>query len=70
MLLEVGSTYNFNCARKGKFEAKVVDQDSEWVTVEVTDGKTKAMMRYNVAEVGDEVTLRKSFVISAELVGD
>lgn len=68
-LFEIGSIYNIVHSRKGNFEAKVLGQDSEWMTVEVTHGKAKAMMSYNVAEVGDEVTIRKSHIVSVVKVG-
>ena len=67
-MIEVGKTYDFNCQRKGKFTGKVVSINGEFAYVEIVKGKAKAMMNYNVKEVGDEVGIRISFIISSKEV--
>ncbi len=64
---EVGETYRVDTARKGIFSIKVTSQSDEWLDGEVVDGRAKAMLDYNVKEVGESVTLRKSFIRTATL---
>lgn len=60
-LVEVGKTYEIRHSRKGTFTGRVIqaDPDSEWVTLVVTGGIANAVMSYNVAYEGDEVTVRR-----------
>jgi uncharacterized protein (UPF0179 family) len=60
MKLQVGETYQVNHTRKGTFTATLKSADDTWATLEVKTGKAKAMCRYNVAEAGEEVTVRLS----------
>lgn len=60
-MVEVGKTYAVDHQRKGKFVLQVTDRDDEFVTGIVVEGKAKAMLRYNEADVGEEVTVRESF---------
>lgn len=60
-----GRVYTVDHSRKGKFTLLVTSQTDEWVTGTIVDGTAKAMLDYNVREVGEEVTLRRSFIRSA-----
>lgn len=67
MDLETGKTYEINHTRKGRFTARVTGQDDEWVDLEVVAGQAGAILSYNRADVGEPVTVRKSFITSAVL---
>lgn len=67
--LEVGSTYNVNHSRKGKFSLLVQSDSDEWVTGIIVGGKAGAMLHYNEKECGDEITVRKSFCSFAKAEG-
>lgn len=60
---QIGKTYKIEHSRKGVFEGRVtrISEDTEWVDVEITRGQTTAMCRYNVADVGDYLSLRREF---------
>lgn len=55
---EVGKEYEVRHSRKGTFRIRVTAIRGEWVDGEVIDGVAKAVMRYNVAEEGDHITIR------------
>jgi hypothetical protein len=59
--LEIGKAYAVTSQRKGSFNMKLTHQDETWATGIITKGKAKAIMAYNEAEEGEEVTVRKSF---------
>jgi hypothetical protein len=61
MTIKVGKTYLVNSSRKGIFAMRVTQIDEEWATGIVTGGKAKAMLDYNEREIGEEVTVRRSF---------
>lgn len=59
--IEVGKTYTINHSRKGTFVAKVISHaDPEWATVEIISGMARAMIAYNVATEGEQITIRVS----------
>lgn len=66
--MEIGKTYKIKHSRKGSFTAKAIGTDGEWITVEIVSGVAHAMMYYNVANVGDQTTLRISHILSFEEV--
>ena len=65
MLLENGKTYLVKCRRKGMFVMRVDRQDDEWAYGVVVGGKARAMLDYNERTVGDDITVRLSFLESA-----
>lgn len=54
----VGKEYRIIHSRKGTFFGRVVSTDATWARVIVTSGTAVAAMRYNVANVGEEVSCR------------
>lgn len=56
-----GSTYHFNHSRKGEFTARVLRQAGDWLDVVLVEGRAKYMVEPN-AEVGDEITVRRSLL--------
>jgi hypothetical protein len=58
--LTPGTTYNVVSSRKGAFTGKLVSADDTWATIEITSGRADAMLRENVCEVGEQVTVRRS----------
>lgn len=62
MKLEVGKTYVVTHQRKGTFAVRVTGQCDTWTNGVVVDGKTTAMLDYNVAHAGDSVTCRTAFI--------
>lgn len=65
--IEVGKQYVINSSRKGVFNGKLIHQNDEWATFEITSCKANAMMEYNVKYEGEQVTVRKSFCTFNEL---
>lgn len=61
MELEIGKIYDIVSTRKGKFRMELTNQCDTWATGIITKGKAKAILSYNEVEVGEEVTVRKSF---------
>lgn len=55
---EVGATYDVRHSRKGTFRMRALSVHGEWLTGVIVDGVAKAIMRYNVAYEGDEITVR------------
>lgn len=68
-LPEVGKIYDVRHSRKGNFTLEVTGVDGEWVTGRIVRGVAGAMMRYNVREAGDEITVRASMTYLIELRG-
>lgn len=62
MKLEAGKTYLVTCQRKGTFAMRVKSQCDTWTNGVVVGGKTTAMLDYNVAHVGDDITCRTAFI--------
>jgi transcriptional regulator CtsR len=56
--LTEGQEYEVRNQRKGTFQMRVTKIDDEWITGMITEGVASAMMRYNVRDVGEEVTVR------------
>jgi hypothetical protein len=56
--LSEGKQYEVRNERKGTFTMLVTKIDGEWITGTITEGVAKAMMRYNVRDVGEEITVR------------
>lgn len=65
---KVGSTYEFNHQRKGKFTARVLEQDDEWLNVVIVKGAAHHMSIPD-AEKDDVINLRKSFCTAVECSG-
>ena len=65
MTLENGETYLINHSRKGTFAMRVSNQYDDWTQGVVVGGQTEALLDYNVNFVGDNVTIRSSFINSA-----
>ena len=64
--IDAGKTYLIRHSRKGTFAARVVEVRDEWADVIVVAGKASAAMSYNEAEVGDALTVRRSFCTLTE----
>ena len=60
-MIEAGKTYLINCQRKGTFVARLTDVGEEWATGVIVAGRSSAMMEYNARDIGEEVTVRRSF---------
>lgn len=58
--LEIGTIYNVDSQRKGKFQMLVNDIDDDFVHGIIISGKAKAILPYNECKVCDEVSVRKS----------
>lgn len=56
--LSEGKQYEVRNERKGTFTMLVTKIDGEWITGTITEGVAKAIMRYNVRDVGEEITVR------------
>lgn len=57
-LPKVGTRYQINHTRKGKFTGELLSVDGEWATFLITDGFASAICDYNVRETGERVTCR------------
>jgi len=62
MNFEEGKIYKVRHSRKGIFHLYVLNQDDTWLTGRIIKGHAKAMLEYNEKYVGDEITVRKSFL--------
>ena len=56
--LEIGKEYEVRHSRKGTFSIKVTALNDEWITGKITKGIAEAIMSYNVAYEGEEITIR------------
>lgn len=56
--LSEGKQYIVRNERKGTFTMLVTKIDGEWITGTITDGVAKAIVRDNVRDVGEEITVR------------
>lgn len=54
----VGAEYEIRHSRKGTFCGKIISVNDPFADVEITDGIAKAIMSYNVCEVGEIVSIR------------
>ena len=61
MELIEGKLYRVSHRRKGVFKLMVTGQDETWVTGIITSGKAGALLKYNEACPGEEITVRKCF---------
>ncbi len=64
--MEIGRTYLVNSSRKGTFAGRLESICDTWATFTVTAGKAKAMLQYNEADKGEEVTVRREFCTFTE----
>lgn len=64
--MKIGATYLINSSRKGTFAGKLVHFDDTWVAFNITACKASAMLEYNEAHKGEEVTVRRSFCTFTE----
>lgn len=60
MIMIDGNTYIVRHMRKGTFTGRLIYHDEDWARFEIVAGRTKAMLAYNEAGVGEEVTVRRS----------
>jgi hypothetical protein len=58
--LEIGKVYDVINSRKGRFKMQITRQDDTWASGIIVEGVADAIMAYNVAYEGEEVTVRKS----------
>lgn len=65
MNLETGKTYLISAQRKGTFMMRVTGQCETWTHGVVTGGETDAMLEYNKHVIGEDVSCRTSFILSA-----
>lgn len=65
--MNVGATYQIRSSRKGEFTGRLLHHCETWATFEITDGRAKAMLDYNIRDKGEEVTVRKSFCTFVEI---
>ncbi len=61
MELELNKTYKVKHRRKGSFTMKVTAVTSDVVSGIIVDGVAKAEMEYNVRDVGESISVDKSF---------
>lgn len=61
-----GHRYLITSQRKGTFVGELVCADDTWATFTVTAGKAKAMLAYNEADKGEEVTVRRAWCVFTE----
>lgn len=70
MKLEIGKEYVIDHSRKGTFIGKILKDNGEWITVEITKGKAHYMSISNNlmgrGNIGDKITIRKSFCMFNE----
>ena len=59
--LIAGKFYKVNHTRKGKFVIKFESENSDWVNGQLVDGGPSYVMAHNQVEIGEKITLRKSF---------
>lgn len=63
--LHIGKTYLVSTQRKGTFMMRITGKCDTWTHGVVVGGSAKAMLDYNVKGVGEEVSCRTSFILSA-----
>lgn len=69
MKLEIGKTYLIKHSRKGTFTARIMREHDGFTTAVIVDGKTTAILDCNVDGVGDTVSFRTKFIVSAKEQG-
>lgn len=65
--LEKGKRYKVVSNRKGTFIGKVIDESEDFVTVLITGGMAKAILKENERMVGEEVEVRKTLTFFTKL---
>ena len=65
MKLIIGKTYLIKAQRKGIFMMRVKSQCDTWTEGTVVGGETEAMLEHNICTVGEDVSCRTSFILSA-----
>lgn len=63
--MEVGKTYLIKHQRKGTFVAKILSENGDFTDALIVAGQAGAMLAENIATLGETITFRTSFVISA-----
>lgn len=58
-MLEIGKEYRVEHRRKGVFKMRITSEYETWVTGVLTEGRIRS--RAGWREVGEEITVRKSF---------
>jgi hypothetical protein len=65
-MLKIGGRYLINSQRKGTFGGQLKSFDDTWATFIVIAGRAKAMLEYNEADKGEEVTVRRAMCVLTE----
>jgi len=63
--IEDGKEYIITHTRKGMFAMRVDSQDDTWVNGVIVGGATSTMMAYNEKEKGDNLSIRREFIMQA-----
>lgn len=59
--LLIGREYECVHTRKGRFIMKITDDtNGDWVQGVIAEGRANAMCEYNIKDVGDSITIRRS----------
>lgn len=64
---EVGKTYTIDHTRKGRFTGIVTGIRDEWVTIQITAGRARALVPMNERSEGDHLTVRAAFCTFTEV---
>jgi len=63
--MDIGKTYLIKHQRKGTFMAKILSEDGDFTDALIVAGQADAILAHNIATLGETITFRRSFVISA-----
>lgn len=63
--MAVGDVWFIESSRKGKLTLRITRLDETWLTGDILEGTATAMNPDNVREVGEDVTIRRSHIISS-----
>lgn len=74
MIYRRGEIWEVEHQRKGAFticlSADYNTEEDEWISGVIVQGTAKAMLHYNVREVGESITMRGSFTVFVKRVSD
>ena len=63
--MDIGKTYLIKHQRKGTFMAKILSESGDFTDALIVAGQADAILSHNIATIGETITFRASFVISA-----
>ena len=63
--MDIGKTYLIKHLRKGTFMATILNKNNNFIDARIVGGQADAMLAENIATIGETITFRTSFVISA-----